>query len=158
MRKMLMVIAAMGILYSCGGDAKKNQEEKASVDEFSEIAKDVKKEAVEVADAAHNAMNSLDYKGEYKGKVPTASGEGMIVSITLEDSTFVKKTEYVGKKDAKFEEKGKYTWNSEGNTIKLEGIKDAPSQYFVGENTLTQLDMDGNKITGTNANMYILKK
>ena len=56
------------------------------------------------------------------------------------------------------EEKGKYTWNAAGNTIILDGVKDAPNQYFVGENTLTQLDMEGNKITGDMADLYILKK
>lgn len=147
MKKLLFMIAAVGLLYSCGGN--KPKEEKASVDEFSEIAKNVTD--------AHNAKNSLDYKGTYTGKLPTASGEGMVVSITLSDSSFVKVTEYVGKKN-KFEEKGKYTWNKEGNTVTLEGVKDAPSKYFVGENTLTQLDMDGNKITGDMADMYILKK
>ncbi|NDV78911.1 copper resistance protein NlpE [Dysgonomonas sp. 511] len=150
MKKVFMIIAVTGLLLSCGNNTKKESEEKASVEEFSEIAKNVVD--------SHNAKNSLDYKGEYKGKVPTASGEGMIVSITLSDSSFVKKVEYVGKKGGKFEEKGKYTWNAEGNTVILDGIKDAPNKYFVGENTLTQLDMDGNKITGANADMYILKK
>ncbi|MDU1889906.1 MAG: copper resistance protein NlpE [Dysgonomonas sp.] len=151
MKKLFIMVAAIGLLYSCGGNTKQNQEEQASVSEFSDIAKDVKGDG-------HNAKNSLDYKGTYQGKVPTASGEGMIVSITLDDSTFVKKTEYVGKKNSKFESKGKYTWNAEGNTVTLEGVKDEPSKYFVGENTLTQLDMDGNKITGDLADMYILKK
>lgn len=150
MKKLLMVIAAAAFLYSCGGNTQKNQEEQASVDEFSEIAKNVKD--------GHNAKNSLDYKGVYVGKIPTASGEGMIVSITLEDSTYTKKTEYVGKESGNTEEKGKYTWNVEGNTVILDGIKDAPSQYFVGENTLTQLDMEGKKITGDMADLYILRK
>ena len=145
-----MVIAAAGLLYSCGGNTQKNQEEQASVNEFSEIAQNVKDE--------HNAKNSLDYEGTYTGKVPTASGEGMIVSITLSENTYVKNTEYVNKKDSKSEEKGAYTWNAEGNTIILDGVKDAPNKYFVGENTLTQLDMEGNRITGDMAELYILKK
>lgn len=37
--------------------------------------------------------------GSYTGKLPTASGEGMNVTIELGDSTFVKKTQYVGKKE-----------------------------------------------------------
>jgi len=148
MKKLLIVIAAMSVLYSCNGN--KNQEGKASVDEFSEIAKTVKD--------THNAQNSLDYKGVYTGKVPTASGEGMIVSVTLEGSTYIRVIEYVGKKDSKSEEKGKYTWNSEGNTVALEGVKDSPNKYFVGENTLAQLDMEGNRITGELADTYILRK
>ena len=48
-------------------------------------------------------------------------------------------------------------WNKEGNTITLEG-EDKPNQYFVGENTLTQLDIDGNKIKGEIEEDYILRK
>lgn len=152
MKKIFVMIAAIGFLYSCGGNTQKDKEaeEKASVSEFSEIAKNVADE--------HNAKNSLDYKGTYTGKIPSASGEGIIVTITVDDSTYVKKSEYVNKKDATFEEKGKYAWNDKGNTIILDGIKDAPNKYFVGENTLTQLDMEGNKITGETADLYILKK
>lgn len=145
MKKLFIIVAAMGFLYSCGGNTQKNQEEK------------VEPTAQQQVKDEHNAKNSLDYKGTYTGKVPTASGEGMIVSLTLEDNTYVRKTEYVGKKGS-FEDKGSYTWNAEGNTITLAGVKDSPSQYFVGENTLTQLDMNGNRITGDLADQYILKK
>jgi hypothetical protein len=30
--------------------------------------------------------------------------------------------------------------------------------FMVGENTLTQLDMNGNRMTGDLANMYVLSK
>ena len=143
MKKLFVILASIAILYSCGGNTQKSQEQAAP--ETPQISDD------------HNAKNSLDYKGIYTGKVPTGSGEGMLVSLTLEDSTYVKKTEYVGKKEI-FEDKGKYTWNAEGNTVILDGIKDAPNQYFVGENTLTQLDMEGKKIAGELADQYILKK
>jgi len=150
MKKLLMVVAVAGLLASCGGSAQKNQEEQASVDEFSEIAKNVKDE--------HNAKNSLDYKGTYKGEIPAADASGIIVSVTLSDSTYVKTMKYVGKGDKTFEDKGKYTWNDEGNTITLLGLKNESNKYFVGENTLTMLDMDGNKITGDLADKYILRK
>ena len=61
--------------------------------------------------------------------------------------TYVKRTKYLGKDDKVLEGKGNY-WNEAGNTIKLDGIKDTPDKYFVGENNLTQLDLNGNKITG----------
>lgn len=150
MKKVLMMIAVAGLLASCGGNAQKEQESKASVDEFSEIAKNVKDE--------HNAKNSLDYKGTYKGEIPAADASGIIVSVTLSDSTYVKTMKYVGKGDKTFEDKGKYSWNSEGNIVTLHGVKGEPDKYFVGENTLTMLDMEGNKITGELADKYILKK
>lgn len=152
MKNLFVMITAITFLYSCGGNSQKDKEveEKASVSEFSDIAKNVSDE--------HNAKKSLDYQGTYTGKLPSASGEGMVITITLTDSTYLKKTEYVNKKGSTFEEKGKYRWDDKGNTIILDGIKDAPNQYFVGENTLTQLDLDGNKITGETADLYILKK
>jgi uncharacterized lipoprotein NlpE involved in copper resistance len=148
MKKLFITVVVAGMLYSCGGSAPKNEAEKLSAEVES-----VLDGVVDI----HNARISLDYEGAYTGTIPTASGEGMIVSITLTDSTYVKRTEYVGKKET-FEDEGKYTWNTEGNTVILEGIKDAPNQYFVGENALIQLDMDGKRITGELADQYILRK
>lgn len=110
-------------------------------------------------DGAHNSQNSLDYAGTYTGELPCADCEGIETQITLnEDGTFAKKMTYLGKGDnASFEEKGNYTWNTAGQLITLEGHK-VPNQYFVGENTLTQLDIKGQKIEGELAALYVLKK
>lgn len=149
MKKLFIVaIAATFALVSCG-----NKEKQAQNDATTEGTTTV----VEQNADSHNAKNSLDYKGTYTGRIPSASGEGILVAITLSDSTYVKKMEYVNKKNSTSEEKGTYTWNSAGNTITLQG-SEKPNQYFVGENTLSQLDMDGNTITGDLADMYILKK
>lgn len=151
MKKLFIMIAAAALLYSCGGNTQKKEESQASVEDFSAIAESVSD--------GHNAQNSLDYEGVYTGTLPTASGEGMLVTITLSDSTYTRNIEYIGKKGSKTEEKGKYTWGKDGSVITLQNVdKESPSQYFVGENTLTQLDMDGNKITGDMAELYILKK
>lgn len=152
MKKLFIMIAAVGLLYSCGGKSQKATEEEVSVEEFSAIAEPLAN--------ADNAKTSLDYQGTYKGTLPTADGEGMLVTVVLNDSTYTRDTEYVGKKNSKVVEKGKYKWNADGNTITLENVevKSSPNQYFVGENTLTQLDMNGNKITGDTAELYILKK
>lgn len=108
---------------------------------------------------AHNAQNSLDWAGTYKGMTPCADCEGIETEVTLSsDMTFVIKTKYKGKGDKVFEETGSFKWDNKGSNITLEGLKGRPTQFFVGENTLTQLDMDGNKVTGDLADMYILKK
>jgi uncharacterized lipoprotein NlpE involved in copper resistance len=101
--------------------------------------------------------NASKYEGTYVGNLPTASGMGMIVSITLEKDTYSKKIEYIGK-DGVFETKGKYTLNKGGNTIILDGVTDAPNKYLVAENSLIQLDMEGKRITGELADRYVLKK
>lgn len=140
MKKVLMIAAVTGVMYGCWGNASKTgaQNEQGVED-------------------VHTAKISLDYEGTYIGNLPAADCEGMSVSITLEKDTYMKKLEYIGKEGV-YMDTGKYTWNDEGNTVILEGITDAPNQYFVGENCLIQLDMDGNRITSEFADLYVLKK
>ena len=108
---------------------------------------------------AHNAKNTLDYIGTYKGILPCADCEGLATEITInENGTFSIKTKYEGKGDKTFELKGNFTWNKVGNMIILSTVKNAPNKYLVGKNTLTQLDISGKKITGNLADDYILSK
>jgi uncharacterized lipoprotein NlpE involved in copper resistance len=108
----------------------------------------------------HNSRNSLDWQGTYNGILPCADCEGIQTVILLNsDLTYTLKTKYLGKADSVFESSGTFNWNDSGNTITLNNIENNRSaSYFVGENTLTQLDLKGNKITGDLANSYILKK
>ncbi|MCH8557372.1 MAG: copper resistance protein NlpE [Balneolia bacterium] len=108
----------------------------------------------------HNARNSLDYAGEYTGITPCANCEGIRTTVTITyEGTFTKTMEYLGyEDDSEHRFEGEYSWNDAGNTITLQGLEDQPSQYFVGENMLVQLDMDGNRVTGELAEMYILTK
>lgn len=108
---------------------------------------------------SHTSSNSLDYTGKYTGILPCADCEGIATEIQInKDNTYSKRIRYIGKGDQIFEEKGSYSWKSAGNTISLIGSPGNPSLYYVGENTLTQLDMKGNKITGDLAGNYILRK
>lgn len=107
----------------------------------------------------HNAANSIDWAGTYKGMVPCADCEGIETTITLaKDGSFKLVTVYKGKSEEKNEFSGNFSWNENGNTLNFSEIENGPSKYFVGENTLIQLDMEGNRITGDLANSYILKK
>lgn len=105
----------------------------------------------------HHANNSLDYQGTYKGVLPAASTSGMEVTLVLGDNTYHKTVSYVGKKDKPVETSGNYTWDATGTIITLVG-EELPNQYFVSENKLIHLDVDGKRITGDLANLYILKK
>ncbi|MDR1402546.1 MAG: copper resistance protein NlpE [Tannerellaceae bacterium] len=98
-----------------------------------------------------------DVDGVYEGKLPTASGEGMKVTITLEGDTYKKSVIYIGKSNEPVTTSGNFTWNDEGSVITLTG-EELPNQYAVGEDILTHLDMDGKEITGNLAKLYILKK
>ncbi|NCO73960.1 MAG: META domain-containing protein [Cyanobacteria bacterium] len=105
------------------------------------------------------SANSLDWNGVYQGIIPCASCEGIKTTLTLnEDLSYVLSTQYLGKSEEVFEVKGTFKWNKEGNTITLDGVKDAPNQFFVGENTLIQLDISGNRISGDLAEKYMLNK
>lgn len=146
MKRIYLLFATVAILASC--NTKKDEPREPE---------EIKIEETIVADNTHNAQTSLDYVGTYKGTLPTASGSGMEVTVTLTDSTFQKTISYVGKSDKPIETKGKYTWDETGFVITLEG-EDAPNKYFVGENTLYHLDMDGKKIEGELAPQYILNK
>lgn len=113
----------------------------------------------EANDTAHNAKNSLDYIGTYKGILPCADCHGLETELVInENSTFSLKTKYQGKGDKVYVQKGNFSWNKKGTTIILTEVRNAPNQYFVGENTLTQLDIYGKKITGSLADEYILSK
>jgi len=108
--------------------------------------------------ATHNSRNSLDWTGTYTGLIPSASGSGIEVRLTLNaNSTYALNYHYVGRENPDFSSTGNFTWNSAGNVITLDSIT-GPLQYQVGENTLRQLDMQGKVITGNLADMYILRK
>lgn len=148
MVKKTAILAFVLILVSCGQKNKTTEE----------AVETPPVETAIIADS-HNARNSLDYTGVYKGILPCGDCEGIETEVTLDaENNFVKKTKYLGKDSSIFEENGSYAWNEAGNTVVLEGITDSPNQYFVGENQLFQLDMDGNRITGELADKYILKK
>jgi uncharacterized lipoprotein NlpE involved in copper resistance len=147
----LLVVAllvATSILQGC--QSKTNQNELVvddSVFEQEEVIDD------------HNANNSLDYLGIYKGVLPCADCEGMETIIELgSGNSYSKKITYLGKQNQNVVEiSGTFTWNDAGNTITLinEG---SPNQYFVGENVLFHLDMEGNRITGDLEKNYQLIK
>ena len=107
---------------------------------------------------AHNSRNSLDWAGTYTGFIPSASGMGIEVRLTLNgDGTYALNYHYVGRTDPDFSFTGNFTWDNAGGVITLDPGT-GPLQYQVGENTLRQLDMDGKVITGDLAEMYVLQK
>ncbi|MEK6478795.1 copper resistance protein NlpE N-terminal domain-containing protein [Catalinimonas sp. 4WD22] len=112
-----------------------------------------------MAPDTHNSQNALDWFGNYMGTLPCADCAGIKTTITLnQDQTYQLTRVYQGESEDTFEEDGQFEWNNEGNTITLRGIEDGPNQYFVGENFLRQLDMQGERISGELAENYILMK
>jgi len=143
--KKLAILSVSILLFACNSNNKQ-----------PETATTTTTETVTTTTDMHNARNSLDYEGTYKGDLPTASGTGMEVTIKLDDNKYEKEIKYKAENET-FKSEGTYTWNADGTIITLQG-EETPNQYMVGENTLTQLDVDGNKITSTSGANYTLRK
>lgn len=110
---------------------------------------------------ADNSQNSLDWNGVYVGVIPCADCEGIETSLELYSTMkYILTTKYLGKGEETYTTTGNFKWNEQGNTIIL--IENNKSEiayaFFVGENTLTQLDQSGNRIDGELSEKYILKK
>ncbi|PRY90524.1 NlpE-like protein [Mongoliibacter ruber] len=145
-----MLIMAIGCLFllSCEPSSTDNNEETEELLENNEQFAN-----------EHTARLSLDYEGIYVGTLPCADCEGIETTLEIGPSySYVKKMVYLGTDNDSIDEaSGTFRWNDEGNTITLVGV-DAPNQYFVGENVLFHLDMDGNRISGDLADNYSLRK
>lgn len=157
MRKQILTFAIASVLiWGCNSETKQN----SGIDSTA-VSDGIDTSAVDKIPGAdmHTAQISLDWDGTYKGLTPCADCEGIETEVTLnKNMSFILKTKYKGKGDKVFEESGNFKWDKNGSIVILEGIKDRSAQFFVGENTLTQLDMDGNRVTGEYAANYILKK
>lgn len=106
----------------------------------------------------HNARNSIDWGGIYTGVLPCADCEGIETILHINyDGTFFRQTRYLGKTDKAFEEKGVFFWQDCGNIIVLDGVT-PPNQYFVSENYVIHLDVNGKRIAGEHSDRYILEK
>lgn len=107
----------------------------------------------------HTSQISLDWDGTYKGILPCVDCEGIETILRInKDSSFQLIKKHLGKKPDSTETFGTFIWNKEGNTIILNNIANAPNRYFVRENSLVQLDIEGNMISGELADKYILNK
>ncbi|OLQ93150.1 hypothetical protein BIY22_01270 [Vibrio panuliri] len=105
----------------------------------------------------HSARNSLDWEGVYMGTMPCADCSGIATSLTLNfDGTYSYDQVYLGKgEEGQYKSTGEFVWNSKGDTITL-SEEDDSQQFFVGENVLMMLDVDGNKVEGEMADNYTL--
>ncbi len=148
MKKVIYVLSIACLLFGLDACKSKNKEQ-ADSNVDAQVA------------AVHNSMNSLDWAGTYSGVIPCADCSGIEVQITLTvDNTFEMTQKYQDEDNEAIVSSGTFQWNDGGNIIILDGLdKEAyPTQYLVGENTLTQLDLEGNEITGDLAQNYVLTK
>lgn len=146
MKKLAIILLAVAAVAGCKNRNKTTE----TVETVTEVV---------VPADMHNAQNSLDYEGTYKGTLPCADCSGIEMTITIDkDGNFTRTMKYLGKGDNnEFKDSGKYKWDSTGTIIEFQDEKD-PDMYLVGENRLVALDKDGNVIAGELADYYILPK
>lgn len=145
MKTIIISAVVMLVFISCGS---KNTKKDSSA----------KQETPAVADT-HNSRNSLDFAGVYEGTIPCADCPGIKVAITLDsEGNYTKTMTYIDKEPNNvFTDKGRFEWDDSGSNITLKGGKDT-EMYKVGENRLFMLDKEGNRITGSLADKYVLNK
>lgn len=123
----------------------------------SEKKKETQVDESQMEAMGDNSMTSLDWGGTYEGELPCEDCEGIKTIITInKDNTYVMKETYLGKNTPPYESKGIFEWDDEGQRIMMSDTKRHP--YFIGENTMTHLDKDGNKISGALESLYVLNK
>lgn len=109
--------------------------------------------------AVHHTETSLDLTNVYQGFIPCDDCKGVKTSLALsKNNTYILLTQFVGKSDRELVEKGKFAWGSQGNSIVLTPRNSTETRhYLVGEGTLTQLDNQGEAMTGKLADRYVLR-
>lgn len=108
MKKFFILVCHDALLAACNNSAKTNKS--AGTDSTSIEATDI-----------HNAENSLDYEGTYKGVFPAADCPGIEITLTLNpDKTFSLHSVYIDR-DSSFDEKGTYILKDNLLTLKEEG-------------------------------------
>ncbi len=104
----------------------------------------------------------LNLSGLFFGFTPCDDCQGVKTTLALnKNETYVFITQYVGKSDREFVEKGKFAVSSDnGNTLILTPRKGGTDthQYLIDDDMLVKLDEDGNRITKDGADRYILRR
>lgn len=149
--KFLQLALLMLFISACHSPEKQTEEKKQDgEDKFEELSYN--------PDPAHYARVSLDYWGQYTGILPCADCEGIRISITLsKGEQFEIERQYIGKSEAIYTKSGTFQWDETGNIIELQGVE-PPNKYFVSENRLFHLDLEGQRIRGDLEEKYTLNK
>ena len=154
----MFIFLSVVALCSCKGEGKK--EEAVSTDTVSTMKMITDSNVITAAiDTVHTANNSLDWDGTYKGTLPCSDCEGIETELQLnKDMTYAKTTRYLGKKvSIPSTAHVTFIWK-DGSHVFLQGLTNEPSTYFVAENKIFQLDMQGKKVEGSLADKYTLTK
>lgn len=104
-----------------------------------------------------SSENARDWYGTYEGTVPCADCPGIKSALTLnENGSFKLDEEYLERKSGN-EDQGTYEWDPENRMVTLKG-NTSKYKYKVGNQMLTQLDLQGNPVDGPDKEAYVLRK
>lgn len=160
MKKVFIISMLLTAMVACSNNAKQEEEVAPFKDEAPvESPVQATSGGTDTLSAtSHNAQNSLDVDGTYKGILPCADCNGIETELTLKKGmTFRLSSKYIGKSETASVIEGNYTWK-DGSSIKLDLGKKAPGLYLVKENALVHLDEEGRIIKGPLSKKYILTK
>ncbi len=141
---------------SLGKTGAKGIQYKIEYQKVDNIEKYQKEISGNIISDGHNAENSLDYEGTYKGTIPAADCPGINVTLIIrKDNTFHLTYDYI-ERDSKFESNGRYFVKD--NFLITIGEKNDSTFYKLEENRIRLLDYQKQVIKGKLEQMYILKK
>lgn len=158
--RIALFLVVIALMVSCNEQPSNTPIEEITIDTVAVAQPEAVPDTSVVSTAvADNSFNALDWAGNYGGVLPCADCEGIQTVITLSKNlTYEISTQYLGKSDRKYIQKGTFEWNAAGNSITLIDVQKAPAKYLVGEEHLIKLDALGNRISGKLADKYVLKK
>jgi len=114
--------------------------------------------ATPYVDKEHNAENSLDWNGTYRGVLPCADCRGIETILTLHSNhTYALTRSHLPKAGKSFSRQGKFRFDATGSKVTLDGVK-GDAEFFVSEGYVRQLGPDGKPYAGKFAERYTLRK
>lgn len=108
----------------------------------------------------HHQHASQDWPGIYNGVTPCADCAGVKTTLALnKNGSYMLMTQFLGKSEREFTEKGKFSSGENANVLVLTPKNGSKSQqYLVEKDALVQLDANGNRFTGKQAERYTLRR
>lgn len=169
MKKAMFALSALTFILA-GCDTAENAATQQAEPVADTLPSKVSESLSTVTDSVSSAANAVtesitesdatSWQGTYKGTLPCADCAGIDYTLSLnEDQSYSLTQVYQGKKGVEpVTSEGKFHWSDTGSVITLEDGSDTPNQYFVGDDILMKLDINGEKVTGDMAALYNLKK
>ena len=106
-----------------------------------------------------DARGYADLIGTYQGTLPCDNCEGIKMTLTLfDDKRFRQILIYQGDKRSAAQHVGRYSWLDNGKLLTLSSRDTTDQKFAVEMNQLIQLDSEGERNRGDQAEEYVLKK